>query len=249
MFEALDVHPREQQPHGAAHEPLDRRHDAAVPQQRLERRIRDRRQVAQQSVPRRIHVGRAAGAGGRAHRFHEVPHRGDLVRGRFADRESKALLEFGEQLYSLHAVEPEIELEIGVGPHDHVWLGAAAHQVERRAYVRVVLPFLFGCARWPLGLHLLGCLAVEQTPLDLVAPQLAGGGARQRVEPHVVAEHSLVRRQPRTQALHLETQQVAGAGNAALLERVGIGHDDRVQPLGRGLIGPCDAHHAQLLDD
>ena len=64
--------------------------------------------------------------------------------------------------------------------------------------LRVVEPVLIGRRQRRGGrgaARRLGCA------LDLEAPQLAGGRARQRLEPHVVAEHPLVRRQRRRRGL------------------------------------------------
>jgi hypothetical protein len=112
-----------------------------------------------------------------------------------------------------------------------------AHEFRGAGHVRIVEPFLLDAAQRTRRLDLASRFAVLERPLDLETFQLAGGGARQRLEPDVVAEHPLVRRQARAGTLHLEAQQIAGVGDLAGLEHLVVQHHHGMQALGRGSPG------------
>ena len=90
----------------------------------------------------------------------------------------------------------------------------------------------------------------EQLALDLVAAQLARGGARQIVLPDVIGEDALGGRQGRGDALHVVADDLADVDDAVLAQHLEVGDDHAVQALAERLAGlaALQAQDAELLD-
>ena len=74
---------------------------------------------------------------------------------------------------------------------------------------------------------------------NLMPPDFAGRGPRQRLERDVVGQDALVRGQLDRQPLELEPHELAQIDDAALAQHLLVRHDDRVQPLGCRLLRPA----------
>ena len=77
---------------------------------------------------------------------------------------------------------------------------------------------------------------LPQPAFDLVTLEFARRRSRQRLEPDVVAEHALVRRQMNRLPFELEAKQIARVDDLALAHQVHVRDDDGIQPFGRRIV-------------
>src|SRR5688572_16240122 len=196
---------------------------------------------------------RSATAHGGAYCLDQFAHGVDLGYGVFVHVGAELVFERDQQLDAFHGIETEVEFEVVARPQVIlVLLGGRADDGERAHSIGMLHPLGIGGrdfgALTGAGGHL-ARLALSDAALDLVALELARGGAGQLRLPDVITQNAFGARKLCGKRLDVEADDFVDVDDLLLFEDVEIRHDDRVQALAEGLARTAlQAHDAHLAD-
>ncbi len=160
------------------------------------------------------------------------------------------VLEGDHQFHALHGIETQLKFKIVTGVDRLGVLGGCLDDGDSLLDYGICEPLRFFLRQRPLFMaHGPGRLLGLHLPLDLVALQLAGGGARQLRLPDLVTEDALTRCHLGGEAFDVKADHFLHVDDLFLAQDVHIRNHDRVEALTewfpRSALQP---HHAHLLD-